>query len=133
MKYRKSRVVKKIEGSAGILLVIIMSALLIGSGIVLILSSTDLSRSVLDKNLSSYKNSAKISCQEESLRILSRDKNFIGSYQFDFAEGYCKATTVENSSNPDYRDITLEVQYENYYTTETITVNITADPIEILK
>lgn len=123
------RKTSKYSGSVGLLTVLIMSTILVVSGITVVLLALDLQRGSAGMK---YKIEARIlskTCFEEALNIIKDDLAYTGVYSYTQGSNTCTATVTNIS--PGMLSVITEATYNGYTYGESHTIDATTYPISV--
>jgi|SRR6185369_8776896 len=114
------------KGSVALTTVIVVTAILLISGVSLALTSGDLAKATKNFTNRFIAKAYSQSCLEESL--LKIKSGYTGTFTMTVDLGSCSSTVAINGSNSNYRDLTLQgVQGSNNFK-ETRTYDISQTP-----
>ncbi len=121
------------KGSAALTTVILVSGILFSAGLGLILLSMDLALTSKGFNLKTRTEFNTLSCLEESLRLIKNNESFVGTISPNNPVGSCTANITIDSVNPNYRVVQVTSSIQNYTFSKTEKVDISTDPITLVK
>lgn len=123
----------RIKGAATLTLVIVMQWMLLVLGLSLIIVNINIT-----KASSGYNNylSARFvtrTCLEESLRLISRNLSYTGTYNYTDVNGAsCSSSTVIDGSNSNLRNITITSVNDNYHYDELRVLDVSTSPYSLI-
>lgn len=120
---------QKKKGAAALITLIILSTVLLLTGITLVLNSIDLNRSLKGFISSQFLFIQSRSCLEDAMSKLQFNSGFNGTVTFNSNGITCQAVVSNNAGNSNYRDINLSANNGEFYYSELKIVNISTNPI----
>lgn len=123
----------KLKGNVSLILVLIITAVLISAGMVVLMSSMDLSNSTKD-SFNLYLNEMRTrSCLEEGLNRLKNNQSYIGQVSISYTNGLCTVDISTDISNPLVKIFLINSSVDNYNYSISKKVDISTDPFTILE
>ena len=124
---------KKLKANVSLILVLIITAVLISSGMIVLFSSMDLSNSTKD-SFNLYLNEMRTrSCLEEGLNRLKNNQVYTGIVSISYTDGNCTVEISNDLSNPSIRIFLINSTIGTYNYSITKKIDISTDPFTILE
>ena len=120
------------EGSIALITVIVISGILLASGIAVILLSADLAIASQDYSAKVRMESALRTCLEESLFRVKGDIDFVGDVSYTNGFQQCSSVVSDDPITPDVKIISVDASYDGYGTTDEFSVDVSSEPFQIL-
>ena len=124
---------KRKNGSITLTTVLIVGAILIASGVSLILTSIDLGYASKDYFNGNLANIRTTTCMEESFYKLRKDTAFTGTISFNYSDGSCSVNIQNDPVNSQIKILNLTAILSNYNSSKTIKVDTSTNPFSIIK
>lgn len=124
---------KKAEGSIALITVLVVSSILLISGLTIVLSSVDYSKSV--KNISKVVDSGPIidSCFEESMYKIKLNKNITGPFTITVDSLSCNANIQNDAGDPNIKVITISTTIDGNSFQRTRKVNVSSNIFTVIE
>jgi hypothetical protein len=120
---------KRLPANIALTTVILAGAMLIASGMGILYSAIDISIASKSLITRSQVESKMTSCIEESLRKITRNPNYVGSFSVSFTDGSCTGTVAIDPITSTKRNLTINATYLGGYTlTRTKVVDTSTSP-----
>lgn len=120
---------EKYSGSVGLLTVLIISSILVVSGITVVLLAVDLQRGSAGLKGKVEARTLSKTCFEEALNIIKDDLGYTGVYNYVDGTNTCTATVTNVA--PGILNVETESVYNGYTYGESHTINTTSYPISV--
>lgn len=124
---------QKQKGAAALITLIILSTVLLLTGITLVLNSIDLNRSLKGFISNQFLYIQSRTCLEDAMSKIRFNPNYDGTSTFTLNGITCQVTVANNAGNINYRDINLTVNNGEFYYSELKIVNISTNPISVIQ
>lgn len=121
---------KNKKGVIGLTTLLLLSSILVVSGIALVLTSIDLGESSINNFRLSVAKTTLNSCFEESMIRISRNKNYVGEVTLDINGSSCTAEISDSGVNQKRVDIN-STNIENSFS-QSFFVDTSSDPISLI-
>ncbi|MDD3661959.1 MAG: hypothetical protein PHG63_02730 [Candidatus Dojkabacteria bacterium] len=128
--YRKNR---SDSGSVALITVIVITGLLLATGIAAVLTSADLAVSVRDHQHKMRVGHVVRSCLEEALLRIKDDESFAGNFSFSMVGGSCEVGVGVDPLDPDLRTIDIVSTADGFEKSRQYTVNISLNPYQLVE
>ena len=125
-------ITKKVKGAAALVTLIIVSTVLLLSGITLILNSLDLNKALKGYGSSQILYIQSRSCLEDAMSKLLFNSSYTGTASITSQGITCQTTVALNGSNSNHRNIELTANDGEFYYSDNIVVDISLNPITIV-
>ena len=123
----------KLKANISLVLVLIIAAVLISAGIIVLVSSMDLSNSTKD-SFNLYLNEMRTrSCLEEGLNRLKSNKSYTGLVSISYTNGICTVNISNDISNPNIKVFLIDSSVDNYNYSITNRIDTSTDPYTVLQ
>ena len=124
---------KEQKGSIALLTVIVVTAILLASGMSLVLVSSDLIIASKD-----YSNVQRISlvqrtCLEESLSRVKKNDSFTGTVAYNGGQDTCSSLVENDPVNPSIKVLTITGTTDGYSLVDVVHVDISVEPYHIVE
>jgi len=127
------RKTNKLKATVSLILVLIITAVLISAGMVVLMSSMDLSNSTKD-SFNLYLNEMRTrSCLEEGLNRLKNNQAYSGQVSISYTNGLCTVDITNDVSNPNIKIFSIISTVDTYNYSITKKIDISTDPFTILE
>lgn len=123
---------KNLDAAVALTTLIVISSILLLTGMTIVVTSIDLSKSTKNASITMQNESQLISCREEALIRLKTDPAYLGTDTITYANGSCDYTMAVHATNPDYRDLTITSTLDEYTLEEIMTVDVSQNPMEMI-
>jgi hypothetical protein len=122
----------KLRGSVSLTTVILVSAVLLLSGIIVVLNSVDLSKASKGKLMNSVSTIQSYTCFEEVLERLKMNRNYTGTFTISLPNGTCDVAVSIHPTQNNYRNVLINSNANGFFYTENRIVDISVSPIQII-
>ena len=119
----------KKNGSISLTTVLMVSSILLASGLTLVISTVDLSLSTKSFNSQIQAKSRAKTCLEESLYKISKMPSYTGTVNFSYTDGSCSSTIQNDTSVSTTKIVTTNSNIDVYNYTEIKKVDTTQTPL----
>ena len=120
------------RGTIALITVLIVSSMLLSTGVAIVLSSIDLTLSASNINGKLAAEGLIRTCLEESMMKLKYDPAYTGNVNYNNGQGSCTAVISDNA-NPDYKDVSVTTDAQGYVMNSNYTADISQNPFELVK
>jgi hypothetical protein len=121
------------NGSITLTTVLVVGAILLASGVSLILTTIDLgsaSKNYFNANLANIRSTT---CLEEGFYKLRKDTTFTGNINFSYSDGNCSVSIQNDAQNSQTKILSISSTLSSYNSTRTVRVDTSANPFSIIK
>lgn len=125
------RIKRKKKGMIALVTVIVISGILLVTGIALVLASADLAMSAKGYAAKVNLQSTMRTCLEESIYKLKFDDTFTGQISHSGSSGSCTAD-VSDDINPGIKNIDVTTLYGDYTNGKLFQVDVSQEPYQLL-
>jgi len=119
------------KGIIALTTLILITAILLFSGITLLLTSIDLSTSTEGFANNAIARIYMTTCLEEAMQRLNKDITYQGTINMTFVDGSCQSITSA-TEDPTKKSIAIVSVSGEFTSNDSFTANISADPIEVV-
>lgn len=123
---------KKEKGAAALVTLIIVSTILLLSGVTLVLNSIDLNKSLKGFQSTQTLYIKSRSCFEDAMSRIQFNPGYTGTISITSDEITCQAVVSINSENGNHRDINLSSDDGEFFYSEFTVIDATTNPISIV-
>ncbi len=120
------------KGVVALVTLIMMSIMLMLSGITLVMSNIDVTKSSRSLNMGVLARYQAYSCLEESLLKISASTSYTGTVSITNAYGTCQGVITNHQTNPLIKIVQLTGTVQGYSFTQTRNVDISDTPIKLI-
>jgi|GEM_PF-5160340 len=131
MKNIRKLAKKREKGAVALTTLIVVSAILMLTGITILLVNIDLSRATTSSNATIMNRMRLTACLEESLIRLKDNDIFIGTITMNFNSYTCESIVTDNGS-PGVKNISITSSSHEFNYQKDFQVDITTDPMTLL-
>ena len=121
------------RGSIALITVIVISGILLASGIALTLLSADLALSTENYSARIRLEGSVRTCLEESLHHIKINKSFTGLVEYSENGDSCTADVSDDPGDPNMKVIVIEAAFEEFEANRTHRVDVTTEPFQLLE
>ena len=123
---------KKYKGVIAYMSVLVMSTLLLASGLTVIVLSSDIFQTTANYNDFIVAKLKSENCLEEAIARLKYEQGYTGTINLTFPTGTCTAVTTE-SGTTDVKDLNISGSYDNSSFERDYTVDVSDYPVVVTK
>jgi len=124
---------KNTKGTIALVTVIVLSGILLSSGIAVVLLSADLALSSKNYAAKVRMETALRTCLEESLFRIKADLDFVGNVSYTNGHQECSALVENDPVTPDVKIITVNASFENYGTSDVFRADVSSEPFQLIE
>lgn len=121
------------EGNIALITVIVVSGILMASGIAVVLLSTDLALSSKNYAAKVRMETALRTCLEESLFRVKADLDFVGNVSYTNGNQECSALVENDPVTPNMKIITVNASFESYGTSDVFRADVSSEPFQLIE
>ena len=122
----------RIKGSIALVTVIVVSGILLATGVVIVLANADLALSAEGFLAQVHIDTTERTCLEECLYRVKLDPDFRGMVNFSNESGACTADITTDPIDPNIIEVDVTVAADEFARNSTIRVDISSEPYEIV-
>jgi type II secretory pathway pseudopilin PulG len=121
---------KKVKGVIALTTLLVVTAILLFSGLTLLITSSDLTQSVARSSRALLAEVYAKSCLEEAMYKISRDSNYTGTVTNSFSDGNCQAA-VTNGGSSSTKNIALTANSGTYNYSRSYVADSSTNPLSL--
>jgi hypothetical protein len=121
-----------LPGSIALITVIVISGILLASGIAVVMLSADLAMSSKNYTAKVRMETALRTCLEESLFRVKSDLDFEGNVSYTNGYQECNALVEDDPVTPDVKIISVEASVEDYVTSDVFRADVSSEPFQLI-